>query len=128
MRPTRYNQGDFAGARSYRLQVIAERLDLVGGFEELVCLDALDFDPFLYQVNAARAALRRFRGRGMSCDEVGLGKTIEAGLVIKEYLMRQIIERVLILTAPGWVQQCGHIWNTLLRRFLARSAILGPNG
>jgi len=36
---------------------------------------------------------------------VGLGKTIEAGLVIKEYLMRQMVERILILTPPGLVEQ-----------------------
>ena len=60
---------------------------------------------FPYQIKAAQAALRRFRGRGMLCDEVGLGKTIEAGLVIKEYLMRQMVERILILTPPGLVQQ-----------------------
>lgn len=78
---------------------------LIGGFDELICLDNLQFEPFPYQIKAAQAALRRFRGRGMLCDEVGLGKTIEAGLVIKEYLMRQMAERILILTPPGLVQQ-----------------------
>lgn len=97
--------GQFDSARAYRLQLIAERLQLVGGFEELVCLDDLNFEPFPYQINAARAAMRRFRGRGMLCDEVGLGKTIEAGLVLKEYLTRQMVDRILILTPPGLVQQ-----------------------
>jgi SNF2 family DNA or RNA helicase len=83
----------------------AERLLLVGGFDELICLESLNFDPFPYQVKAARAALRRFRGRGLLCDEVGLGKTIEAGLVVKEYRLRQMAERVLIVTPPGLVQQ-----------------------
>ena len=98
-------EGRFDSLRAHRLQLAAERLLLVGGFEELVCLDALSFAPFPYQIKAAQVALRRFRGRGMLCDEVGLGKTIEAGLVIKEYLMRQMIDRVLILTPPGLVQQ-----------------------
>jgi len=89
----------------YRLQLMAERLLLVGGFDELVCLDNLNFEPFPYQIKAAQTALRRFRGRGMLCDEVGLGKTIEAGLVIKEYLLRQMADRVLIVTPPGLVQQ-----------------------
>ena len=53
----------------------------------------------------AQTALRRFRGRGLLCDEVGLGKTIEAGLALKEYLMRQMAERVLILTPPALVEQ-----------------------
>jgi SNF2 family DNA or RNA helicase len=90
--------GHFADRMDYLLQLQAWRLDLV-------CLDTLDFTPFDYQVKAAQTALRRFRGRGLLCDEVGLGKTIEAGLVFKEYLMRQMVERVLILTPPALVEQ-----------------------
>ena len=97
--------GRFAGPLPYRLQLQAERLALVAGFDELVCLDTLNFSPFDYQVRAAQAALRRFRGRGLLCDEVGLGKTIEAGLVLKEYLLRQMASRVLILTPPALVEQ-----------------------
>ncbi len=94
-----------ASARAYRLQLMAHRLDLVTGFDDLLALDALDFTPFDYQIRAARTVLRRFRGRGMLSDEVGLGKTIEAGLVLKEYLVRQMVQRVLILTPPGLVEQ-----------------------
>jgi SNF2 family DNA or RNA helicase len=89
----------------YRLQLQAERLLLVAGFDELICLDSLDFVPFGYQVKTAQTALRRFRGRGLLCDEVGLGKTIEAGLVLKEYLLRGLVSRVLILTPPALVEQ-----------------------
>lgn len=96
---------EFLSPQAHRLQLAAAHMLLIGGFDELVCLDDLNFDPFPYQIKAARTALRRFRGRGMLCDEVGLGKTIEAGLVIKEYLMRQMVERILILTPPGLVQQ-----------------------
>jgi SNF2 family DNA or RNA helicase len=99
------SHGRFSHPDAYRLQLQAERLLLVSGFDELICLDDLHFEPFPYQVKAAQAALRRFRGRGLLCDEVGLGKTIEAGLVIKEYLERQMARRILILTPPGLVQQ-----------------------
>ncbi len=95
----------FLPPQAYRLQLAAAHMLLIGGFDELICLDHLHFDPFPYQIKAAQAALRRFRGRGMLCDEVGLGKTIEAGLVIKEYRLRQMAERILILTPPGLVQQ-----------------------
>jgi SNF2 family DNA or RNA helicase len=95
----------FTGQLHYRLQLQAERLALVAGFDELVCLDALNFIPFAYQLKAAQTALRRFRGRGLLCDEVGLGKTIEAGLVLKEYLLRQMVSRVLIITPPALVEQ-----------------------
>ncbi len=102
---TAVSRQQFLSPQAYQLQLAAARMLLIGGFDELVCLDHLHFTPFSYQIKAAQAALRRFRGRGMLCDEVGLGKTIEAGLVIKEYFMRQMIERVLILTPPGLVQQ-----------------------
>jgi SNF2 family DNA or RNA helicase len=97
--------GQFAARSAYRLRLLAERLSLVAGFEELICLDTLNFAPFDYQIRAAQAALRRFRGRGLLCDEVGLGKTIEASLVLKEYLLRQMVERVLIITPPALVGQ-----------------------
>ena len=97
--------GRFAGWLSYSLRLQAERLALVAGFDELVCLDTLSFTPFDYQIRAAQIALRRFRGRGLLCDEVGLGKTIEAGLVLKEYLSRKMVGRVLIVTPPSLVEQ-----------------------
>ena len=97
--------GQFASLAAHRQRLQAERMALVAGFDELVSLDTLNFEPFDYQIKAAQAALRRFRGRGLLCDEVGLGKTIEAGLVLKEYLLRQMAERVLIITPPGLVEQ-----------------------
>lgn len=97
--------GRFTDRLSYRLQLQAERLALVAGFDELVCLKALNFVPFDYQIKAAQAMLRRFRGRGLLCDEVGLGKTIEAGLVLKEYLLRRMVSRILVITPPALVEQ-----------------------
>ncbi|NOZ51332.1 MAG: DEAD/DEAH box helicase [Chloroflexi bacterium] len=84
---------------------MAYRLQLVAGFDDLLSLNAIHFTPFDYQIRAARTVLRRFRGRGLLSDEVGLGKTIEAGLVLKEYLLRGMVQRVLILTPPGLVEQ-----------------------
>jgi SNF2 family DNA or RNA helicase len=97
--------GGFLTPDRYRLQLIAEHLALVAGFDELISLDDVRFEPFDYQVRAAQTAMRRFRGRGLLCDEVGLGKTIEAGLVLKEYLARQMAQRVLVLTPPALVEQ-----------------------
>jgi SNF2 family DNA or RNA helicase len=49
--------------------------------------------------------LRHFRGGVLLADEVGLGKTIEAGLLLREYLLRGMIKRVLILVPPALVSQ-----------------------
>jgi SNF2 family DNA or RNA helicase len=97
--------GQFATRELYNLRLQAEHAQLVSGFDELVSLDQLKFVPFDYQVHAAQIMLRRFRGRGMFCDEVGLGKTIEAGLVLKEYLARNIIHRIMVVTPAALVEQ-----------------------
>ena len=97
--------GDLSDLVLYQLKLMAYHLQLVAGFDELLALEDIAFQPFDYQIRAARAALRRFRGRGLLADEVGLGKTIEAGLVLKEYLVGQMVSRVLIVTPPGLVEQ-----------------------
>src|SRR5690606_24787461 len=38
-------------------------------------------------------------------DEVGLGKTIEAGLILKEYMIRGLVRKVLILVPASLVLQ-----------------------
>ncbi len=97
--------GAFAEESLYHLRLQAERLSLIQGFDELISLEAIAVELFPYQLRTAQTALRRFRGRGLLCDEVGLGKTIEAGLVLKEYMLRGLVKKVLILTPPGLTQQ-----------------------
>ena len=57
-------------------------------------------EPLWHQIETVRKVLKQFRGRVLLADEVGLGKTIEAGMVLKEYALRGMAERVLVLT-PG---------------------------
>src|SRR3989304_5862028 len=45
------------------------------------------------------------RGRAILADEVGLGKTVEAGIVLKELLVRGLARKVLILTPASLVTQ-----------------------
>jgi superfamily II DNA or RNA helicase len=81
-------------------------LALVKGFDDLLCLDHLcGVTSFWYQVETVRKVLKQFRGRVLLADEVGLGKTIEAGMILKEYTLRGMAERVLILTPPSLVGQ-----------------------
>ena len=58
-----------------------------------------------YQVETVRKVLKQYRGRVLLADEVGLGKTIEAGMVLKEYILRGMADRVLILTPAALVGQ-----------------------
>src|SRR5207245_7397867 len=81
-------------------------LGLAQGFDELWCLPQLrGIETFWHQVETVRKVLKQFRGRVLLADEVGLGKTIEAGMVLKEYLLRGMVERVLVLVPPSLVGQ-----------------------
>jgi superfamily II DNA or RNA helicase len=76
------------------------------GFDELLSLsDVRDVDQLWYQLETVRRILRDFRGRVLLADEVGLGKTIEAGLALKEYWVRGLVRRALILTPPSLIGQ-----------------------
>jgi superfamily II DNA or RNA helicase len=70
---------------------------------------AAHIDLLPHQLEPAMAILRGLGTRLLLADEVGLGKTIQAGLVASELLTRGVIERVLVLTPPGlreqWLQE-----------------------
>jgi SNF2 family DNA or RNA helicase len=75
------------------------------GFDTFVSLPRLRFEPFEHQLQAAGRVLRGLHGRAILADEVGLGKTIEAGLVLSELRARGLANRVLVLTPAGLVGQ-----------------------
>ena len=82
------------------------RLRLQKGFDELVSLAAIrDVVHFRYQLETVRRIVRDFRGRVLLADEVGLGKTIEACLALKEYWLRGLVRKAPILTPPSLVSQ-----------------------
>jgi SNF2 family DNA or RNA helicase len=90
----------------YRLRERHTRLGLAQGFDELLCLQHVrGIETFWYQVETVRKVLKQFRGRVLLADEVGLGKTVEAGMVLKEYLLRGMVENVLVLTPASLVGQ-----------------------
>lgn len=92
------------------------------GFETLVSLPRLRFQPFPHQLAAARTVLARMRGRAILADEVGLGKTIEAGLVLSELYLRGLCPRTLILVPAGLVGQWAE---ELDRKFALPCAVWG---
>jgi SNF2 family DNA or RNA helicase len=75
------------------------------GFETFICRSRLRFEPFPYQLEAAARVLRHMQGRAILADEVGLGKTIEAGIVLSELRLRGLADRVLVLAPAGLVGQ-----------------------
>src|SRR5207302_4194109 len=77
------------------------RISLIDGFDRLLAWPSLrGVVRYRHQERTCLRVLREMRGRAILADEVGLGKTIEAGLLLKEYAIRGLVRRVLILT-PG---------------------------
>jgi SNF2 family DNA or RNA helicase len=90
------------------------------GFDTFVSLPRLRFEPFDYQLQAAETVLRRMRGRAILADEVGLGKTIEAGLVLSELRLRGLARYVLVVCPAGLVAQ----WQEELDRKFALPSVV----
>ncbi|MEN3377646.1 MAG: hypothetical protein V7604_3001 [Hyphomicrobiales bacterium] len=92
--------------RWWELRQRFTHLGFAQGFDELLCLPHLTgVEPLWHQIETVRKVLKQFRGRVLLADEVGLGKTIEAGMVLKEYALRGMAERVLVLAPASLVGQ-----------------------
>jgi SNF2 family DNA or RNA helicase len=57
--------------------------------------------PEPYQLVPVMRALRMSRPRLLLCDGVGLGKTIQAGLVVTELMARRLAHRILVVSLAG---------------------------
>lgn len=83
-----------------------EAIALNPGFDRLITLDYNTIQELPHQIDVALRVLRRpMSGRAILADEVGLGKTIEAGIIMKELAVRGLARRVLILTPATLVEQ-----------------------
>ncbi|MGH3978327.1 MAG: DEAD/DEAH box helicase [Pseudonocardiaceae bacterium] len=94
------------------------------GFDTVLSESRLRFEPFDYQLQTMQTVLRRMRGRAILADEVGLGKTIEAGLVLSELRMRGLADRALVITPAGLVGQ----WQEELERKFALPTTVAARG
>jgi SNF2 family DNA or RNA helicase len=121
------------GALRRGTPVAAERTGLVEaaaevwsrpGFDVFLSRPRLEFEPFDYQWQTAQTVLRRMRGRAILADEVGLGKTIEAGLVLSELRMRGLGDRALVVVPAGLAEQ----WREELERKFALPATIAAKG
>ncbi len=61
--------------------------------------------PLPHQIRALQRAISGDRVRYLLADEVGLGKTIEAGLILRELKLRGLVRRSLIIVPKGLVSQ-----------------------
>jgi SNF2 family DNA or RNA helicase len=90
----------------FQLAIEAAKISAVPTFDTLLCLGQLQgIEPLPHQIDVTKRVIQEMRGRAILADEVGLGKTIEAGLILKEYLIRGLVQKVLILVPSSLVLQ-----------------------
>lgn len=97
-----------------RVQVFAENVlhiaaaaKLLGALEDNLLLAPIQSSvvPLPHQLYALNRAMSQHRIRYLLADEVGLGKTIEAGLILRELKLRGMARRILVVVPKGLVRQ-----------------------
>ncbi|MCF3941756.1 DEAD/DEAH box helicase [Oceanobacillus alkalisoli] len=107
------NDGPFSSHQLFSLGFQAEQARIIPSFSGLRSLDFLPHMSFLdHQVETALETIEKMNGRAILADEVGLGKTIEAGLILKEYMLRGLVKNALILVPASLVNQWVNELNT----------------
>ena len=86
-------------ARRFRLGVEALRLGLASEYDPLFSLSIARVDPLPHQLEAVYDYFLKLpRIRFLLADDHGAGKTIMAGLLLKELKILGLIQRILIVT------------------------------
>ncbi len=88
-----------------KLLLNAAKLSLRSGANSFRCLGRLSVTPRPYQIVPLLMALRLETIRLLIADDVGIGKTVEAGLIAREMLDRGEIKRLGVLCPPALCDQ-----------------------
>lgn len=79
------------------------------------CLKSIPIKPWVHQIKILRRVAETFPQSFLIADEVGLGKTIETGLVLRYLLLAKKVNRVLILAPasvqPQWLEELREKFN-----------------
>lgn len=109
VRLTRVRGADYSydgDAAAFLLGVEAQRIRIAYQFDPLFAVNASVVDALPHQVEAVyRYLLPLPRIRFLLADDTGAGKTIMAGLLLKELLFRGVLDKVLIITPGGLTKQ-----------------------
>ncbi len=95
-----------APADDFKLVAEAQRIKLAGLFDPMLAVATSDVQPLPHQIRAVYGELLpRTPLRYLLADDPGAGKTIMAGLYIKELMLRDDVKRCLIVAPGGLVEQ-----------------------
>ena len=90
----------------YKMSYEVEKANLITEFTGLQSPKYLpNLTPLAHQLDVAQTVIEKMNGKAILADEVGLGKTIEAGLILKEYLIRGQVKKALILAPASLINQ-----------------------
>ena len=92
-------------AMEFNLRSVAADLWARHLHDSLVSLSHARVDLKPHQVSVVHRVISSYPHRFLLSDEVGLGKTIEAAMIVKELRARGLARRVLILVPSGLVRQ-----------------------
>jgi len=115
--PGNQDLGTFSSAR---LLLESARLAFRNGAGPFRCLAKLSFRPRAYQMVPLIMALRREPVRLLVADDVGIGKTVEALLIVRELLERRVIHRFAVLCLPHLCDQ----WQEEIRDKIGIEAVI----
>lgn len=95
-----------ADAADFRLAAEALRINYAGLYDPMAAVHSSAVDPLPHQIRAVYGELLpRIPLRFLLADDPGAGKTIMAGLYLKELLLRSALKRALIIAPGGLVDQ-----------------------
>jgi len=90
----------------FRLVTEANRIDLAHHFDPYLAIHSSRVDPLPHQISAVyNEMLPKQPLRFLLADDPGAGKTVMAGLLIKEFIARSVLERCLIVAPGSLVEQ-----------------------
>ncbi|TWI55984.1 SNF2 superfamily DNA/RNA helicase [Halalkalibacter nanhaiisediminis] len=105
--------GPWSSWELFKLAYEAEEHQVIPEFHGLLAPKHLpQLKPFPHQMEVATTVIEQMNGKAILADEVGLGKTIEAGLILKEYMIRGLVKKALILVPASLVSQWASELNT----------------
>ena len=109
-----------ADPRLYRLATEALRTHLAHAFDPQFAVSVSQVDPLPHQLDAVyKHMLPLSRIRFLLADDPGAGKTIMAGLLMRELMQRQEVRRVLVLCPKALTDQWRReMWERFRERFV----------
>jgi SNF2 family DNA or RNA helicase len=97
----------YSSYQKFMLNLEALQIGNISKFDQLIALDAIrsKLVPYNFQMQTALQVINDMNANAILADEVGLGKTIEAGLIMKELLLRGEVNSILIISPKSLLFQ-----------------------